>query len=64
MYDGSLRSRSGLGAIARGIIMWEFRTGALEPNDLMLNFISAASWPPDLKDFIENALKIIPLLQY
>lgn len=49
---------------SREIIMWEFRTGALEPEDLILNLISFTSWPLDLEDFIENVLKIILPLQY
>lgn len=48
---------------SKEIIMWEFRTGAQEPDELILNLISATSLPYDHEDFIENALKIIPPLQ-
>lgn len=48
---------------SKEIIMQEFRTGAQEPDDLILNLISDTSWSYDHEDFIENALKIIPPLQ-
>lgn len=44
--------------------MWECRTGAWGPDDLILKLIFATFWPHHFGDLIENALNIISPLQY
>lgn len=64
MEPSSLAQDFPLHPFSREITMQECRTGAQGPDDLILKLIFATSWPHSLEDLIENALNIIPPLQY